>query len=163
VNFCSRDFLFNKEFDDSTLAKRHIVVGHFVRSDNGHVMQAIDVTRHSRIIQQLVPSTTVLSFVCCCQFACKKLLLMNFGTTLVVLAIFSAEVHTYQKMKTVSNNTVVYSYQTTWSSSGRAKYELPRACLSSHLCGMRSYGKNVVCLRTKLNKIHRLKNEQVQV
>jgi hypothetical protein len=29
-----------------TLAKRHIVVGHFVRSDTGHVMQAIDVTRH---------------------------------------------------------------------------------------------------------------------
>ena len=44
VNFCSRDFLFNKKFDDSMLAKRHIVVGH-----TGHVMQAIDVTRHSRI------------------------------------------------------------------------------------------------------------------
>ncbi len=53
VNFCSRDFLFHKEFDDSTLAKRHIVVGHFVRSDTSHVMQAIDVTRHSRITQQL--------------------------------------------------------------------------------------------------------------
>ena len=85
VNFCSRDFLLNKEFDDSTLAKRHIVVGHFVRSDTGHVMQAIDVTRQSRITQQLVPSTTVLSFVCCSQFACKKLLLMAFGTTLVYL------------------------------------------------------------------------------
>ena len=72
VNFCSRDFLFHKEFDDSTLAKRHIVVGHFVRSDTSHVMQAIDVTRHSRITQQLVPSTTALSFVCCSQFACKK-------------------------------------------------------------------------------------------
>jgi len=46
VNFCSRDFLFNKKFDDSRLAKRHIFVGHFVRSDTGHVMQAIDVTRH---------------------------------------------------------------------------------------------------------------------
>ena len=64
VNFCSRDFLFHKEFDDSTLAKRHIVAGHFVRSDTSHVMQAIDVTRHSRITQQLVPSTTALSFVC---------------------------------------------------------------------------------------------------
>ena len=72
VNFCSRDFLFNKEFDDSTLAKRHIIVGHFVRSDTGHVMQPIDITRHSRITQQLVPSTTILSFVCCSQFACKK-------------------------------------------------------------------------------------------
>ena len=72
VNFCSRDFLFHKEFDDSTLAKRHIVVGDFVRSDTGHVMQDIDVTRHSRITQQLVPSTTALSFVCCSQFACKK-------------------------------------------------------------------------------------------
>ena len=83
VNFCSRDFLFHKEFDGSTLAKRHIVVGHFVKSDTSHVMQAIDVTRHSRITQQLVPSTTALSFVCCFQFACKKKLLMTFGTTLV--------------------------------------------------------------------------------
>ena len=87
VNFCSRDFLFHKKFDDSTLAKRHIVVGHFLRSDTGHVMQAIDVTRHSRITQQLVPSTTILSFVCCSQFACKKMLLMTFGTTLVCIAI----------------------------------------------------------------------------
>ena len=69
----------------STLAKRHIVVGHFVRSDTIHVMQAIDVTRHSRITQQLVPSTTVLSFICCSQFACKEKLLMTFGTTLVNL------------------------------------------------------------------------------
>jgi len=82
VNFCNRDFLFHKKFDDSTLAKRHIVC-HFLRSDTGHVMQAIDVTRHSRIPQQLVPSTTILSFVCCSQFACKKMLLMTFGTTLV--------------------------------------------------------------------------------
>ena len=72
VNFCSRDFLFHKEFDDSTLAKRHIVVGHFVRSDTSHMMQAIDITRPSRITQQLVSSTTGLSFVCCSQFAYKK-------------------------------------------------------------------------------------------
>ena len=72
VNFCSRDLLFNEKFDDSTLPKRHIVVGHFVRKDTGHVMQAIDVTRHSRITQQLVPSTTVLSFVCFSRFAWKK-------------------------------------------------------------------------------------------
>ena len=84
VNFCSRDFLFNKKFDDSTLAKRHIVVGHFVRGDTGHVMQAIDVTRHPRVTQQLVPSTTVLSFVCYSRFVCKKKLLMTFGTNLVV-------------------------------------------------------------------------------
>ena len=83
VNFCSRDFLFHKKFEDSTLAKRHIVVGHFLRSDTGHVMQAIDIKRHSRITQQLVPSTTVLSFICCSQFACKKMLLMTFGTTIV--------------------------------------------------------------------------------
>jgi hypothetical protein len=62
----------NKEFNDSMLAKRHIVVGHFVRSDTGRVMQAIDVTRHSRITQLLILSTTILSFVCCSQFACKK-------------------------------------------------------------------------------------------
>ena len=72
VNFCSRDFLFHKEFVDSTLAKQHIVFGHFVRSDTGHMMQAIGVTRHSRITQQLVPATTALSFVCSSQFACKK-------------------------------------------------------------------------------------------
>jgi hypothetical protein len=36
------------------------------------VMQAIDVTRHSRLTQQLVPPTTILSFVCCFQVACKK-------------------------------------------------------------------------------------------
>ena len=71
VNFCSRDFLFHKEFDDSTLARRHIIVGHFVRSDTSHVIQAIDVTRHSRKTQQLVPSTTTLSFVCYSQFAYK--------------------------------------------------------------------------------------------
>ena len=82
VNFCSRDFLFHKEFDSSTLAKRHIV-GHFVRSDTGHLMHAIDVTRHSRITQQLVPSTTALSFICFSQFVGKKQLLMTFGTTLV--------------------------------------------------------------------------------
>ena len=85
VNFCSREFLFHKEFDDSTLAKRHIVVGRFVRIDTSHVMQAIDVTRHSRITQQLVPSTTALSFVCCSQFACKRKLLMTFGTTLLYI------------------------------------------------------------------------------
>ena len=84
MNFCSKDFLFHKEFDDSMLAKRHIVVGHFVRSDTSHVMQAIYVTRHSRITQQLVPSTTALSFICCFQFACKKKLLMTFGTTLII-------------------------------------------------------------------------------
>ena len=64
--------------------RKDIFVGHFVRSDTSHVMQAIDVTRHSRITQQLVPSTTALSFVCCSQFACKKKkLFMTFGTTLV--------------------------------------------------------------------------------
>ena len=51
---------------------RNDIVGHFVRSDTSHVMQAIDVTRHSRIAHQLVPSTTALSFICCSQFACKK-------------------------------------------------------------------------------------------
>jgi len=80
VNFCSRDFLFNEKFDNSTLAKRHIVVGHYVRSDTGHVMEAFDVMRYSRITQQLVPSIPILSFVCCSRFACKKWLLMTFGT-----------------------------------------------------------------------------------
>ena len=83
VNFCSRDFLVHKEFDDSTLAKQHIVVGHFVRSDTGHVMQATGITRHSRVTQQLIPSTTAIFFICCSQFTCKKKLLMTFGMTLV--------------------------------------------------------------------------------
>jgi hypothetical protein len=87
-NICSRNFLFNKGFDDITLAKQHIVVGHFVRSDTGHVMQAIDVTRHSRITNSWFHlHTTVLSLVCCSQFACKKMLLMTFGTTLVLTLI----------------------------------------------------------------------------
>ena len=47
------------------------------------MMQAIDVTQHSRITQQLVPSTTAPSFICCSQFAYKKKLLMTFGTTLI--------------------------------------------------------------------------------
>ena len=89
VNFSSRDFLFNKKFDDSTLAKRHIIVGHFVRSDTGHVVQTIDITRHSRITQQLVPSTTIRSFICCSQFACKKKLFMTFGNTLIYKTISS--------------------------------------------------------------------------
>jgi hypothetical protein len=48
VYFCSGDFLLLMKFDDSTLARRHIVVGHCVRSDTGHIMQAIDITGHSR-------------------------------------------------------------------------------------------------------------------
>jgi hypothetical protein len=82
VYFCSGNFFLHKKFDDSTLA-RHIVVGHCVRSATGHVMQAIDVIRHSRLTQQLVPPTTLLSFVCCSQVACKKKLLMIFGTSYV--------------------------------------------------------------------------------
>ena len=51
-------------------------------------MQAIYVTRQSRITQQLIPSTTALSFVCCAQFTCKKeKLLMTFGITLVFVAL----------------------------------------------------------------------------
>jgi hypothetical protein len=63
--------------------RNDIVVGHFGRRDPGHVMQAPDVTRHWRLTQQLVPPTTILSFVCCSQVACKKKkkLLMTFGTT----------------------------------------------------------------------------------
>jgi hypothetical protein len=49
------------------------------------VMHVFDVKRHSRIAKELVPSTTILSFVCCSQFACKKMLLMTFGTALVYL------------------------------------------------------------------------------
>ena len=52
-------------------------------------MQAIDVTGHSRITQQLVPSTTALSLVCCSQFAYrKKKLLVTFGTTRVICRMY---------------------------------------------------------------------------
>ena len=109
VNFCSRDFLFNEKFDDSTLAKQHIVVGHFVRSDTGHVMQAIDVARHSRITQQLVPSTTVPTFVCCSRFACKKQFFMTFGTTLVLKKFVHQVGSIYKRLKSrpsiIINNT----------------------------------------------------------
>jgi len=70
--FLQEGFPFDENFNDIKLAKRHIVVGHFVRSDTGKVIQAIDVTRHSSLTQQLIPSSTVLSFVCCSRFACKK-------------------------------------------------------------------------------------------
>jgi hypothetical protein len=83
VNFCSMDFLFNKKLNESILVNQHIVVGHFVKSDTGHVMQSIDVTRHSRLRQQLVSPTTVLSFTCYSQAACKKKLLMTFSMTYV--------------------------------------------------------------------------------
>jgi len=69
--------------------RNDIVVGHFVRSDTGHMMQAIDVTRHSSKTQKLFPSTTIISFVCCFRFACKKWLLITFGTTLVSMAFIS--------------------------------------------------------------------------
>jgi hypothetical protein len=47
VYFWSGDFLLHKKFNDSMLVRRHIGVGHCVRSDIGHVMQATDVTKHS--------------------------------------------------------------------------------------------------------------------
>jgi hypothetical protein len=67
--------------EDNTL--RHIIVGHFVRNDTGHVMQYIDVTRDSRLTQELVPPTTVLSFICCSQAACNKKFAPGFHTTYV--------------------------------------------------------------------------------
>jgi len=54
-------------------------------------MQAIDVTRHSGITQQLVPSTTLLSFVCCSRFACKKWLLMTFGIPSYIYGVSQEE------------------------------------------------------------------------
>jgi hypothetical protein len=45
-----------------------------------------------KVTQQMGPSTTVLSFVCCSRFAYKKLLLMTFGMTHVLflgLTIFT--------------------------------------------------------------------------
>jgi hypothetical protein len=33
VNFCRRDFLFHKKFDDSMLANLHIIVGHLTSQD----------------------------------------------------------------------------------------------------------------------------------
>jgi len=43
--------LFNKKFNEGTLTKRNIVVGHFVSLVYSHVMQATDAIPHSKIWQ----------------------------------------------------------------------------------------------------------------
>ena len=48
VNISSRNLLLNKKFNDGTLTKRTIVVGHFVSLVYGHVMQATDAIPHSK-------------------------------------------------------------------------------------------------------------------
>ena len=74
--------------------RNDIVVGHFVRSDTSHVMQAIDVTRHSKITQQLFhlpphsPSSAVPSS------HAKKKLLMTFGTTLIDTVVQEVQPYT---------------------------------------------------------------------
>ncbi|KAJ4438919.1 hypothetical protein ANN_14873 [Periplaneta americana] len=44
VNFSSRFFFFNKEFNDSTLSKRTIVIDHFANIIYGHMIEVNDVT-----------------------------------------------------------------------------------------------------------------------
>ncbi|KAJ4449238.1 hypothetical protein ANN_00635 [Periplaneta americana] len=44
VNFSSRFFFFNEEFNDSTLSKRAIVVDHFANIAYGHIIEGNDVT-----------------------------------------------------------------------------------------------------------------------
>jgi len=51
VNISSGNLLLNKKFNDGTLTKRNIVVGHFVSLVYSHVMQAIDAIPHSNIWQ----------------------------------------------------------------------------------------------------------------
>ena len=61
-------------------------------------MQATDVTRHTRITQQPVSSTTALSFICCSQFACKKKVARDFR---------------YDPRKYVTTATVSHTYSDT--------------------------------------------------
>jgi hypothetical protein len=49
VNISSGNLLFNKKFNDGTLTKQNIVVGHFVSLVYGHMMQATDAISHSKI------------------------------------------------------------------------------------------------------------------
>jgi len=49
VNISGGNLLLNKKFNDGTLTKRNIVVGHFVSLVCGHVMQATAAVPHSRI------------------------------------------------------------------------------------------------------------------
>jgi len=51
VNISSGNLLLYKKVNDGTLTKRNIVVGHFVSLVYGHVMQATDAIRHSKIWQ----------------------------------------------------------------------------------------------------------------
>ncbi|KAJ4451599.1 hypothetical protein ANN_03068 [Periplaneta americana] len=48
MNFSSRFFFFNKEFNDSTLLKRTIVVDHFANIVCGHIIEVNDVTGNPR-------------------------------------------------------------------------------------------------------------------
>jgi len=48
VNISSGNLLLNNKFNDGTLTKRNIIVGHFVSLVYGHVMQATDVIPHSK-------------------------------------------------------------------------------------------------------------------
>ena len=49
VSISSRYLLLNKKFNDGTLTKRNIVVGHFVSLVYGHVMQATDAIPHTKM------------------------------------------------------------------------------------------------------------------
>jgi hypothetical protein len=49
VNISSGNLLLNKKFNDGTLTKRGIVVGHFVSLVYGKVMQANDAIPNSKI------------------------------------------------------------------------------------------------------------------
>jgi hypothetical protein len=49
LNISSEKLLFNKKFNDGTLKKQNIIVGHFVSRVYGHVMQATDAISHSKI------------------------------------------------------------------------------------------------------------------
>jgi len=49
VNISSGNLLCNKKFNDGTLTKRNIVVGHFVSLVYGHMKQATNAIPHSMI------------------------------------------------------------------------------------------------------------------
>ena len=63
VNFCSRISSLTR----NSMIARCIVVGHFVRNDIGHVMQAIDITRHTTAGSIYHPTLLRLLFPVCMQ------------------------------------------------------------------------------------------------
>ena len=116
--------------------RNDIIVDHFLRSDTGHVMQAIDVTRHSRITQQLVPSTIVLSFICCSRFACKNKVAHDFRYNPCIIYNFVTRNWWECRYTWTIDTFLIYLFYFTNNarySKGLRKLIKQLLCVSSHL------------------------------